>query len=166
MTARLVTRREDKEPAFKFIGHIRITFHGRHHQPAEATYCAISEGARIFHLATNQLFPRGSVPTPCMFSATSSFVSSHEKSANNNPKFDPRTAQVFNLFDERRTGSIPTTETGKLLHSLGQNPTQEELVKLIKKVPTPAATVHTMLRSAKSGAWCACHRWTATRVGL
>lgn len=37
------------------------------------------------------------------------------------------------MFDARRTGSIPTSETGHLLHSLGQNPTQEELAKLIKK---------------------------------
>jgi len=42
--------------------------------------------------------------------------------------------QVFNLFDPRRTGSLPTSQTGMLLRSLGQNPTESELKNLIDEV--------------------------------
>ena len=42
--------------------------------------------------------------------------------------------EVFNVFDPRREGGIPTSQTGEILRCLGQFPTDDELKKLIKKV--------------------------------
>merc|ERR1712230_59806 len=40
----------------------------------------------------------------------------------------------FNLFDKKRTGSIPLSDMGTVLRSLGQNPTQAELQALMEEV--------------------------------
>merc|ERR1711904_143111 len=37
----------------------------------------------------------------------------------------------FNLFDKKRTGSIPIADMGTVLRSLGQNPTEAELAALV-----------------------------------
>jgi len=42
--------------------------------------------------------------------------------------------EVFNMFDPRREGGIPTDWTGEILRCLGQFPTEDELKRLIKKV--------------------------------
>merc|ERR1712091_247969 len=38
----------------------------------------------------------------------------------------------FNLFDKKRTGSIPIADMGTVLRSLGQNPTEAELAALVE----------------------------------
>merc|ERR1711907_327753 len=40
----------------------------------------------------------------------------------------------FNLFDKKRTGSIPIADMGTGLRSLGQNPTEAELAALVEEV--------------------------------
>merc|ERR1711977_376439 len=40
----------------------------------------------------------------------------------------------FNLFDKKRTGSIPLSDMGTVLRSLGQNPTEAELQALMEEV--------------------------------
>merc|ERR1712216_960806 len=40
----------------------------------------------------------------------------------------------FNLFDKKRTGSIPIADMGTVLRSLGQNPTEAELAALVEMV--------------------------------
>merc|ERR1711977_331308 len=40
----------------------------------------------------------------------------------------------FNLFDKKRTGSIPIADMGTVLRSLGQNPTEAELQALMEEV--------------------------------
>merc|ERR1712093_954713 len=40
----------------------------------------------------------------------------------------------FNLFDKKRTGSIPIADMGTVLRSLGQNPTEAELAALCEEV--------------------------------
>merc|ERR1719440_763512 len=40
----------------------------------------------------------------------------------------------FNLFDKKRTGSIPIADMGTVLRSLGQNPTEAELAALVEEV--------------------------------
>merc|ERR1711934_511105 len=40
----------------------------------------------------------------------------------------------FNLFDKKRTGSIPIADMGTVLRSLGQNPTEAELAALMEEV--------------------------------
>merc|ERR1711871_1524424 len=40
----------------------------------------------------------------------------------------------FNLFDKKRTGSIPIADMGTVLRSLGQNPTEAELSALVEEV--------------------------------
>merc|ERR1712205_288592 len=40
----------------------------------------------------------------------------------------------FNLFDKKRTGSIPVADMGTVLRSLGQNPTGAELAALVEQV--------------------------------
>merc|ERR1711871_1757640 len=40
----------------------------------------------------------------------------------------------FNLFDKKRTGSIPIADMGTVLRSLCQNPTEAELSALIEEV--------------------------------
>merc|ERR1712093_169770 len=40
----------------------------------------------------------------------------------------------FNLFDKKRTGSIPLPDMGTVLRSLGQNPTEAELQALMEEV--------------------------------
>merc|ERR1711934_1334996 len=40
----------------------------------------------------------------------------------------------FNLFDKKRTGAIPIGDMGTVLRSLGQNPTEAELVALMEEV--------------------------------
>merc|ERR1712225_230603 len=40
----------------------------------------------------------------------------------------------FNLFDKKRTGSIPLSDMGAVLRSLGQNPTEAELQALMEEV--------------------------------
>merc|ERR1711959_209738 len=40
----------------------------------------------------------------------------------------------FNLFDKKRTGSIPLSDMGTVLRSLGQNPTEAELQALMDEV--------------------------------
>merc|ERR1712230_98026 len=40
----------------------------------------------------------------------------------------------FNLFDKKRTGSIPVADMGTVLRSLGQNPTEAELAALVEEV--------------------------------
>merc|ERR1712093_822286 len=40
----------------------------------------------------------------------------------------------FNLFDKKRTGSIPIGDMGTVLRSLGQNPTEAELAALMEEV--------------------------------
>merc|ERR1712124_58987 len=40
----------------------------------------------------------------------------------------------FNLFDKKRTGSIPLSDMGTVLRSLGQNPTEAELAALVEEV--------------------------------
>merc|ERR1711868_225642 len=40
----------------------------------------------------------------------------------------------FNLFDKKRTGSIPLSDMGTVLRSLGQNPTEAELAALMEEV--------------------------------
>merc|ERR1711998_63310 len=40
----------------------------------------------------------------------------------------------FNLFDKKRTGSIPIGDMGTVLRSLGQNPTEAELAALMVEV--------------------------------
>ena len=42
--------------------------------------------------------------------------------------------QNFNLFDKKRTGSIPIADMGTVLRSLGQNPTEAELQDMINEV--------------------------------
>ncbi len=42
--------------------------------------------------------------------------------------------QNFNLFDKKRTGSIPIADMGTVLRSLGQNPTEAELAALMEEV--------------------------------
>ena len=44
--------------------------------------------------------------------------------------------QNFNLFDKKRTGSIPIADMGTVLRSLGQNPTEAELAALCEEVTT------------------------------
>jgi calmodulin len=41
---------------------------------------------------------------------------------------------VFNLFDKDGDGAITTQELGKVMRSLGQNPTGPELQEIINKV--------------------------------
>jgi hypothetical protein len=41
--------------------------------------------------------------------------------------------KVFNLFDPRRKGFIPTDQVGEVLQNLGQTPTRAELKDLIKE---------------------------------
>lgn len=45
-----------------------------------------------------------------------------------------RTEDMFELFDEDRSSSIDQEELGKLMRSMGQNPTEEQLKKLIQEV--------------------------------
>merc|ERR1712010_349380 len=40
----------------------------------------------------------------------------------------------FNLFDKKRTGSIPIADMGTVLRSLGQNPAEAELAALVEEV--------------------------------
>merc|ERR1712017_50582 len=40
----------------------------------------------------------------------------------------------FNLFDKKRTGSIPLSDMGTVLRSLGQTPTEAELQALMEEV--------------------------------
>merc|ERR1711959_155225 len=40
----------------------------------------------------------------------------------------------FNLFDKKRTGSIPIADMGTVLRYLGQNPTEAELQALMEEV--------------------------------
>lgn len=42
--------------------------------------------------------------------------------------------EVFALFDVDGNGSVSATELGTVMRSLGQNPTEEEITKMVKEV--------------------------------
>ena len=43
--------------------------------------------------------------------------------------------EAFSLFDKKGTGAVPRELLGDLLRSLGQNPTQAEIIELVMKAP-------------------------------
>ena len=53
---------------------------------------------------------------------------------------------MFNLFDKDGDGTITTQELGKVMRSLGQNPTRHELQEIINKVDTDGKlTIHYLM---------------------